>query len=1047
MMKKLFKALLFVLALVVLASCELPDILAPIDPPTNEPDGPTVTEPVETQPGEDTKPEEGTKPVIPAESAIQKILDEAASLENKAKLEGDRTATGTVKEITEAYTDQYKNISFILTDGVAEILVFRAKGDCAASLKVGDTVTATGEIINYEGTIEFQYAALTTDKENGGEVEGVVTIASILEEAATLGDGETLSGTRKAGGIVKEITDAYSSQYKNITFVLEDATGTIKVFRAKGNCAASLQVGDTVYVEGEVINYGGTIEFQYAALTTGTESDEDPTDKPVELSTVGAVLEAAASLATGAALPNEYKVCGTVSGFEQKFSWGSGEYYILYVTDATGTIYVYAPEGDALATLENGDTVYVKGIVKNYKGTIEFDSAKVSFGDDFDLSNVEKLTEAEKTPIIPTEVTGDYEFISLPMAIAIAKDGGEDFVASETYYIAGWVADISNPSYGSITITDGNVSIYAYGIANYMAEQTWPLIGDVVVLKAVIGTIGTDVELKNSTTIAEWHSVAVNEAEYTVATIAEARSAVAGTKLIVEGVVAGYTYKNAKTKDGNYVADGLYLVNGTESIYLYGPSICSVAAIGNTIKVAGTKEYFIQESEVELAAKFGFNGACQLSNVKLIANDKGNTSILGNSFEETTIKELMELDYSENVTTQIFKVNTLIRKSQGSGFVNYYLNDLDGTTGSYTYTKCNGNDFAWIEELLNANGEYLCTVLMTVCNAKATSSGCIWRFVPIAVLGDYTFDTANTTEHVLNYYALPQFGGTYYANPAVELVTSHSSKLLGFENATIEYVSDNTTVASIDVVDGKTILNVNAVGEANITITVTYNGQTSEQVVKVVREGEPTFESITVGEAVEAEKGTTVVVEGVVGPSLVNQTGFYLIDETGVIALRMVSDELAKFAQGNRVVIEGVRDQFKASSTLPGQAILADVTLVHNYYGEHEYSTASFKESTLAAISQYPATVDWTTQVFIVEASVYSSGYTNYIENGQDSIGIYCSGAGQNAWLVAAANGEVVKMEVALCNWNEKSTYKLCVLAVYKADGTKVINNVNFASK
>ena len=1041
-MKKIIKALMMVLlafSTVVLASCEFQFVLPqPTTPTDSEKTEPTQT----TEPGTDVV----TNPTVPAESVIQKILEEAATLEDKGKLDGERTATGTVKEITDPYTDQYKNITFVLTDGVADILVFRAKGDCAATLKVGDTVTATGEVINYGGTIEFQYAALTTTSQGGNEEdENLPTIKSILEEAASLGDGETLSGNRKTVGTVKEITDAYSSQYKNISFTLEDATGTIKVFRAKGNCAASLQVGDKVYVEGEVINYGGTIEFQYAALTTGTEQDEDQTNKPVELSTVKAVLDAAAKLGEGAALPNQYKVTGTVSGFESKFSYGSGDYYIFYVTDETGTIYVFSPVGDALETLKNGDTVYVKGTVKNYKGTIEFDSAKVSFADDFDLTNVQKLTEEEKTPIIPTEVSGDYDFISLPMAIAIAKDGGEDFVSTETYYITGWVSDVSNPAYGSITITDGNVKIYAYGISNYLSESEWPLLGDVVVLKAVLGTIGSDVELKNSTTLVEWHDIEVEESEYTVSTIAEARSAEAGSKVIVEGVVAGFTYKNAKDKNGNYVADGLYLVNGTDSIYLYGPSICSVASVGNKIKVAGIKEYFIQESEIELAAKFGFTGACQLSNVELISNDNGNTEFKNNSFEETTIKELMENEYDENVTTQIFKVNTLIRKSQGSGFVNYYLNDLDGTTGSYTYTKCNGNDFAWIEDKLNANGEYLCTVLMTVCNAKATSSGCVWRFVPVAILGDYSFDLNDTTDHVLDYYALPQFGVTYYANPAKELVTSVSSKLLGFENATIEYVSDNTEVATISVVEDKTVLNVIAVGEANLTITVTYNGKTSVQKVKVVREAEPTFETITVAEAVESEKGTTVVVEGIVGPSLINQTGFYLVDETGVIALKMTNDELAKFEQGNRVVITGTRNQNRPTSTLPGQSMIEDVELVHNYFGSHEYSTASFKESTLAAISQYPATVDWTTQVFIIEASVFSQGYNNYIQNGQDSIGIYCSGANQNAWLVEATNGEVVKMEVALCNWNEKSTYKCCVLAVYKADGTKVVNPYNFS--
>ena len=50
----------------------------------------------------------------PSESMIQKILDEAAALADQEKLAGERVVTGTVKEITDAYTTQYKNISFII---------------------------------------------------------------------------------------------------------------------------------------------------------------------------------------------------------------------------------------------------------------------------------------------------------------------------------------------------------------------------------------------------------------------------------------------------------------------------------------------------------------------------------------------------------------------------------------------------------------------------------------------------------------------------------------------------------------------------------------------------------------------------------------------------------------------------------------------------------------------------------------------------------------------------------------------------------------------
>lgn len=987
--------------------------------------------------------EDDKKTETPVSSEIQKVLDEAKSLQDGEALEGERSLTGTVGSILGAYSEATKTISFILTDNVAEIMVFNAKGACAETLKENDTVTVTGLVYNFEGLIEFKDATLKMSGE--GNEEELPTIKSILDEAANLGDGEKLEGTRKTVGTIKEITEAYTTQYKNISFMLEDATGTIKVFRAKGNCAAYLKVGDTVYVEGNVTKFGTSIEFEYATLKTGNELDNEPSQK-VDLSTVAEVLDAAKDLPKDGVLPTQYKVTGKVSNFKENFSYSGGSYYSFDLTDETGKIYIYAPVGTILETLKDGETVFVKGTVKNYKDTIEFDGATVSYADDFDKSNVEKLTAEEKTPVIPSEVTGTYEFISLPMAIAIARDGGENFTSTDKYYITGWVSNVSNASFGELTITDGNVSIYAYGISNYTSGDGYPLLGDVVVLEAVLGTKGTDVELKNATKLVEWHDVKVDETKYTASTIVEARNAEAGSKLIVEGVVAGFTYKNAKTASGEYVADGLYLVNGTDSIYVFGVDLCSVVKVGNTIKIAGVKEFFVQSSEVDLAEKYGFAGACQLSSVQLIENKGGNTDVLANSFEKTTIKNLMENNYDANITTQIYEVNALIRKVPGNGFVNYYINDLDGTTGTYTYTKCNGNDFAWIDSYLNADGEYLCTLLVTVCNAKATSSGCNWRMVPLKFLAPFTFDKANVAEFVLEYFVLGEIDEVYYANPETELITTHASELLGYEGVTVSYSSDNESVVKFTDAADKKVLNVLGLGEANVTITVNYNGTTATKTIKVVREGEPTFEALTVAEAIVAEQKSTITVEGIVGPSLVNKTGFYLIDETGVISIQMTKETLATLSQGNRVVIEGVRDQNNPTETMPGQAMVTDATVVHNYFGTHQYSTATFQESTLTNLTKYTVDTDMTTQVFIIEASAANAGQTVVIQNGQDKITLYCSGVAQYAWLTEGTGGAVVKMEVALCNWNKKNPYKACVLAYYLEDGTKVVNSLNFAS-
>ena len=109
-----------------------------------------------------------------------------------------------------------------------------------------------------------------------------------------------------------------------------------------------------------------------------------------------------------------------------------------------------------------------------------------------------------------------------------------------------------------------------------------------------------------------------------------------------------------------------------------------------------------------------------------------------------------------------------------------------------------------------------------------------------------------------------------------------------------------------------------------------------------------------------------------------------MIDNTGVISVTTTKEELTKFKQGNRVVIEGVRTQNRATATLKGQAKIGDAVLVHNYFGEHEYSTETFEESTLAEVARLinSTSEDYTTDVYVVEASIKSQGYTNIIEIG-----------------------------------------------------------------
>ena len=68
------------------------------------------------------------------------------------------TLTGTIISVDTAYSAQYGNVTVTITVAGAEdkpVQCFRLKGAGADTIGVGDTITVTGTLKNYNGTVEF----------------------------------------------------------------------------------------------------------------------------------------------------------------------------------------------------------------------------------------------------------------------------------------------------------------------------------------------------------------------------------------------------------------------------------------------------------------------------------------------------------------------------------------------------------------------------------------------------------------------------------------------------------------------------------------------------------------------------------------------------------------------------------------------------------------------------------------------------------------------------------------------------------------------------
>ena len=636
------------------------------------------------------------------------------------------------------------------------------------------------------------------------------------------------------------------------------------------------------------------------------------------------------------------------------------------------------------------------------------------------------------------------------VAEALALCGDEaGYITSDRYYVRGIVQTVTNGAYGAMIIGDetGTISIYgmysADGSIGYAQFEYKPVKGDEVLVHCILQNYNGTKEIKNARLIEYVNNQSnIDVSQYASATITEARDAEKGANLKISGVVARITYATGMKPSG------FILVDNGASIYVYDGDAAQRVAIGNRVEIAGTKDYWILDSEIDGANKFGYKGCNQLTDCILVSNDNGSHDFDTSWITETTVKELLNTPVTENITTQLFKVTALVKEVPGNGFTNYYFFDIDGETGNYTYSQCNGNDFEW----LRAFDGKICTVYITALNAKSTGTSCTFRFLPVAVIDEgYKFDTSKAPAYVLEYHIMDLFKTEYTGNPLMEVPTSVSSELLGFENATVSYVSSNQAAVKFTEQDGKLVMECLKSGTATVSVTVTYGDYTATESVEITVAVPEGMDAGTVQDAINAQLNDEVTVKGIVGPSLVNQNGFYLIDETGLIAVIVNDvDIFADIEIGQEIVIKGKRDKFhnNQGGTHAGQTAITGATVEANYYGNHAYDTSNFVTGmTLADFHSLDASVDYSTTVFVVKATVVFNEtpyYTNchLTAEGVDKVTLYCSSGKQYGFLKQFA-GQEVTLELAACNWNNKSFWAGCVLSVITEDG-KVINTLNF---
>lgn len=272
------------------------------------------------------------------------VVDAAYALESGESLNGF-TLTGVIGKIDDAYSEQFGNITvtIVIDNRVNQpIQCFRLKGEGCDTLAVGDKITVTGNIVNYNGTIEFN-SGCTLDAKTTATAEEIAIAKFAFVELA------------------KEVTENFTLP-EGITWTVKEGTAiTIDGVNAtvvRGDADATVVITGTLN--------GHTRDFTVVVKATDGGSVEPPV---VDVMTVAEALAAANALGKDEYSAEKVYVEGVVTEIT-KFDSGRSS-YTFYIKDADGTdqLTVFSCKTTAdITKIYVGDTVKVYGYLKNHKG-------------------------------------------------------------------------------------------------------------------------------------------------------------------------------------------------------------------------------------------------------------------------------------------------------------------------------------------------------------------------------------------------------------------------------------------------------------------------------------------------------------------------------------------------------------------------------------------------------------------------------------------------------------------------------------------------------
>lgn len=365
--------------------------------------------------------------VVPAKVSQAAIVEAAYQLAAGAVMDGVQTLTGKIIRIDTPYDADYKNVTVtIVVENLTDkpIMCYRLKGDNAADLKIGDTITVEGTIKNYNGTIEF---------DAGCQIKAYTAWAPTAAEKITATEAELDKSVYTTLNYNQEVTlPATGATYTDVTIA----------WTATGATVVDNKFSVTLGAEAQTVVLTATLTCGEATNTKTINVTVSKTKTDAEIATE------AKALAEGASLPGRYMLTGVITKIDTVYSEQYGNITVTIAPTGADdkTIQCYRLKGDAAANLKVGDTITVEGVIKNYKGTVQFDSGcTIKNYTAWAPSAAEKVATEKAALAITNEVNVNGTVITLPATGVTYTD-----------VVITWAATGATIDNGKVTVTLGD---------------------------------------------------------------------------------------------------------------------------------------------------------------------------------------------------------------------------------------------------------------------------------------------------------------------------------------------------------------------------------------------------------------------------------------------------------------------------------------------------------------------------------------------------------------------------------------------------------------